>query len=89
MSSPSRVRALAAQHGVDLEIRREGGWSIECWAPPGKVWRCNGGCHFLSLEGDGWYTCPDWRGTLQHLRESINAGFDNCTVEDCDICGEL
>lgn len=80
------IRQYAVSTGLDFDAERNGReWSVECYAPAGKVWR-NHGTHFLALPSDGFYGTPDWGETLTVLTEEVTAGFDDCDEEDCDLC---
>jgi hypothetical protein len=86
MTSPKQIRAYAAQHGLDMTIENNGRcYSVFAWAPEGKIWNASQ-THFLSFEGEGYQTTPDWRETMADLKRQLALGFEACELADCDVC---
>lgn len=85
-TTPAKIKAYAESRGVEFSWSREGRcYSVECWSPEGKRWSATG-THFYTLNGDGFYTRPDWSVTMQELREVVAFGFEDCDDSDCDVC---
>jgi hypothetical protein len=76
-TSPAKIKAYAKSIGVEFDYGYSGHqYSVECWSPEGKRW-ANHGTHFVSLEGDGYYTTPDWQKTTNRKDGRREDGNDN------------
>lgn len=85
-TSPGAIRKYAESAGVEFDAAKVGHqYSVDCWAPQGKLWK-NHGTHFISLEGDGYYTAPRWQDTMDDLKAEVAAGFEDCDDPECDVC---
>jgi len=85
MTTRQRVELLAIELGVAVEWCGEN--SIDAWSPAGKVFAATG-THCVvaarSAHGDDIPAAMLWRLIL----DDLEAGLDDCTVDDCDICAE-
>jgi hypothetical protein len=85
-TGPSKIKKYAESLGVEFSYKFSGHqYSIECWSPEGKRWSATS-THFYALEGDGYYTTPNWQLTLDDLREQVAGGFEDCDDPECDVC---
>lgn len=86
--NPKQITEYAKKHGVEMKIENQGRqYAIETWAPKGMIWD-SVGTHFISIEGDGYYTKPDWKETMADLKKHIEYGFSKCEDHECDVCHE-
>lgn len=88
MITPRKIAEYADSVGVEFSAERSGReWSVECYAPEGKLWH-GLDSHFLALPSDGYYGTPDWKQTMDVLQQEIANGFDDCHDDECDICNQ-
>jgi hypothetical protein len=85
-TSPSKIIKYAESVGVEFLAERTGRvYLVGCWSPKGKRWSTTE-THYYALEGEGYYTTPNWQETLNELRAQVAYGFEDCDDEECDIC---
>lgn len=86
MTTLNQLTKFAAANGIEFSAEKIGQeWSVDCYAPEGKLWK-NHGTHFLSLPADGFYGTPDWQQSMDVLKEEIEVGFESCEDSNCDVC---
>jgi hypothetical protein len=80
------IKQYAEMAGIEFSAERSGyQWSVDCYAPTGKIWR-GSGTHFLALPADGFYGTPDWSESMNALKTEIEYGFEDCDETDCEQC---
>lgn len=80
---PELRRAVDALGGTVTENAGHG-FDIEIEAPEGKVWACDS-LHFLVCSS---YDPRDRSAVLADAFERIGHGLEDCTVTDCEVCGD-
>lgn len=85
-SLESKVRRLAAEHGIEVDVYKEGrNICVTLIAPPGMVFRA--GSHTrLEACTRPWVAEP-WRILLEDL-EDPHGVLMPCDEPDCDVCGD-
>ena len=84
--NPKQITEYAKKHGVEMKIENHGRcYAIDTWAPKGMIWKSSG-THFIAIDGDGYYTKPDWKETMEDLKQNIEYGFSKCEDPGCDVC---
>lgn len=92
----SYIQGIARRHGAtfstDGNVRQSTsiGHGLYLDAPDGKVWR-ESGCHVsCAIHGHDYHgalTGEDLRKALADVQKIIDLGTEDCTDEDCDVCG--